>query len=203
MIATSPLPLSASCAIPSLLAGQVACQTDREGRKSNGNDKPHAKETCCLPPVLFCAGTTWKRDLSPQEAWKLCVSRAAHPCAGAGFFCFSPISLTELERTAEKHEGEMEGGFSCSLCNFKSYCLLQEHSGQSGNYMRAAHVPLRAHLHGLLLGAVLSEATKLAAWSELVSAWLRARSQRPYRIYAATEKEGKTLQRKLLPGTAV
>ena len=81
------------------------------------------------------------------------------------FFCFSPVSLAELEQITEKCEGEMEGEFSCSLCNFKSYCLLQEHSGQSVNYMRVALVPPRAHLRGLLLGTVLTEATKLAVWS--------------------------------------
>lgn len=169
MIATSPLPLSVPCVIPSLLAVQVACQTDREGQKSNGNDKPHAKETCCLPPVLFCTGTTWKQDLSPQKAWKLCASRAAHPglCAGVSrvFSVFHPSAWQSWSRLQKSVEGEMEGEFSCSLCNFKSYCLLREHSEHSVNYMRVAHVPPRAHLHGLSLGAVLTEATKLAVWS--------------------------------------
>lgn len=34
-------------------------------------------------------------------------------------FCLSPISLAELEQITEKPEGEMEGEFSCSLCNFR------------------------------------------------------------------------------------
>lgn len=53
------------------------------------------------------------------------------------------------------------------------------------NYMRVAHVPPRAHLHGLLLGSVLIEATMLAVWSSLVSAWLGAHSRRPYRTCTA------------------
>lgn len=66
------------------ITGQVGCQTDREGQKGSGSDKPRAKGTCCLPPVPFCTGTTWKRDLSPRGAWIFCVSRAAQPglCAG-------------------------------------------------------------------------------------------------------------------------
>lgn len=165
MIATSPLPLSVSCVIPSLLAVQAACQTDREGQKGNGNDKPHAKETCCLPPVPFCRGTTWTFLLKKPENYVYPELHILVYVQELVFFYFSPLSLAELEQITEKHEGEMEGEFSCSLCNFKSYCLLQEHSGQSVNYMRVARVPPRAHLHGLLLGTVLTEATKLAVWS--------------------------------------
>lgn len=91
MIATSPWPLSVSCVMPSLLAGRVVCQTDREGQKGNGNDKPRAKEMCCLPSVLFCTETTWKWDLSPGERRRK-PGNYAHPalhllslCAGAGF----------------------------------------------------------------------------------------------------------------------
>lgn len=85
------------------------------------------------------------------------------------FICFSPISLAELEQITEKHEGEMAGEFSCSWCNFKSYGLLQEHSGQSMSYVRAC-VPLRAHLHRLLLGHktwALELACVCLAWSSL------------------------------------
>lgn len=204
MIATSPLPLSASCAIPSLLAVQVACQTDREGQKGNGHDKPHAKETCCLPPVLFCTGTTWKWDLSPQETWKLHVSRAAHPglCAGPSFFLL--FTRQAGRDRAEKQEGEMEGGFSCPLCNFKSYCLHRERSGQSANYTRGAHVPPRAHLHGLFwrCANLRPQSLRFGASSCLPGSELAPRGPIGYMLLpSATGKEGKTLRYKLLPGT--
>lgn len=47
--------ISAASLIASLLAAQVACQTDREGQPGSGDDKPRGKETCRPPPVLLRA----------------------------------------------------------------------------------------------------------------------------------------------------